>query len=53
MATVRTVVLGVLGCMVQDCTDPWEHLVVRGVQEDHVGLDLHVDQGVHVGHPLE
>lgn len=53
MATVLTVVLGVPGCMVQGCMDPWEPLGVQVVQEDHVGLDLRVDQGGRVGHPLE
>lgn len=53
MATVLTVVLEGPGCMVQGCMDPWEHLGGLVVQEDHVGLDLHVDQGGRVGLPLE
>ncbi len=51
--SVLTVVLEVPGCMVQDCMDPWEPQGVQVVQVGHVGLDLHVDQGDHVGHPLE
>lgn len=39
--------------MVQDCMDPWEPQEVLVVQEDHVGLDLRVDQGGRVGRPLE
>lgn len=53
MAAALTVVLEVPGCKVQGCTDPWEPQGVQVVQEDHVGLDLHVDQGGHVGLPLE
>lgn len=51
--TALTVVLEVPGCMVQGCTDPWEHRGGLVVQGDHVGLDLHVDQGDRGGHPLE
>lgn len=53
MAAELTVVLEVPGCTVQGCTDPWEPQEDRVVQEDHVGLDLHVDQGDRVGLPLE
>lgn len=53
IATVLTVVLEVPGCMVLGCMDPWEPQGDQVVQEDHVGLDLHVVQEGHVGHPLE
>lgn len=39
--------------MVRGCMDPWGPRGVLVVLEAHVGLDLRVDQGDHVGHPLE
>lgn len=47
-----TVVPEVLGCKVQGYMDPLEPQGVQVVLVDRVGLDLHEDQGDHVGHPL-